>query len=134
MIDIFTLVLILFYLIVTFFNCGFLITHVSIFFLQFLKDTNNIVKCKCLNLIGAVLPICENNRETLELVANFSYSEDARVRSAALSTLVVLFERKQKLDVGFYKKACDALKDDYEIVRLSALNLIGVLSQTYGEE
>ncbi|KAK6644708.1 hypothetical protein RUM43_000976 [Polyplax serrata] len=101
---------------------------------QFLKDTNNIVKCKCLNLIGAVLPICENNRETLELVANFSYSEDARVRSAALSTLVVLFERKQKLDVGFYKKACDALKDDYEIVRLSALNLIGVLSQTYGEE
>lgn len=99
-----------------------------------MKDTNNIVKCKCLNLIGAVLPICDNNQDTLKLVANFSYSEDARVRSAALNTLVLLFERGQKLTVEFYHKACDALKDDYEIVRLSALSLISVLSKTYGEE
>lgn len=87
-----------------------------------------------MNLIGAVLPICDNNQDTLKLVANFSYSEDARVRSAALNTLVLLFERGQKLTVDFYHKACDALQDDYEIVRLSALNLISVLSKTYGEE
>lgn len=99
-----------------------------------MKDTNSNVKCKCLNLIGAVLPVCDKNQETLKLVANFSYSEDARVRSAALNTLVELSERGQILNVGLYSKACDALKDDYEIVRLSALNLISVLSEAYGEE
>lgn len=68
------------------------------------------------------------------MVANFSYSEDARVRSSALNTLLVLFERGQRLNVSFYHKACDALRDDYEIVKLSALGLIAVLSGTYGEE
>lgn len=44
-----------------------------------------------------------------------------------------LHERGQNLELCIYFDVCQALSDDYENVRQSALSVIWVLSQTHGE-
>lgn len=86
-------------------------------------------------MIAATFPVNDSSaEETLKLVANFSKCEDARVRCAALNTLVILNNRGVRLGIPFYHQACDALTDDYEIVKLAGLQLISVLACQHGKE
>ncbi|XP_014277825.1 integrator complex subunit 4 [Halyomorpha halys] len=94
----------------------------------FLKDTNHYVKRICLQLIGS-LNVGDNTR----LIADFIYSQDARVRCAAMETLVMLHENGEKLDVSLYSDVCAALDDDYEIVRDVVLKIVCYLGNTYAE-
>ncbi|XP_075235890.1 integrator complex subunit 4 [Lycorma delicatula] len=105
---------------------------------QHLSDTSHSVKRKCLELIGEFLPVGgsggdSNVQITLKLVNDYIHSQDARVRSAAFKTLIVLHERGIKLDVSVYSKICESLSDDYEVVRQAALKLVFHLGQTYPE-
>lgn len=95
----------------------------------YLKDTNHWVKRICLRIIGH-LRLGDNVR----IVSDYIHSQDARVRSAALDTLVLLHENGEKLDVSMYGDACEALNDDYEIVRAAALKIVCLIGNTYPEK
>lgn len=99
----------------------------------YLKDTNHAVKCKCLEIIGIHSPICkgEEAESLLKLVHSYFKHDDARVRSQAISTFIILNERGFKVNPNVYVDLCETLKDDYEIVRKVALQLIWKLANTY---
>lgn len=102
----------------------------------YLKDVSHSVKCNCLNLIGMLLPLGTGSETEaiLKLVGNYFFSEDARVRSEAFSTMICFHERGFKLNPDIYTDVISALKDDYEIVRQVALKLVWVLGNTYSEK
>ncbi|XP_054278169.1 integrator complex subunit 4-like [Macrosteles quadrilineatus] len=100
---------------------------------QYLSDTSHLVKQKALDVLGELLPITQQAETTLRLIGDYTLSQDARVRSTAFNTMVVLHNRGLKLPASLYKETCEALKDDYEIVRRSALQLIYLLAITYPE-
>lgn len=104
---------------------------------QYLTDTSHYVKCKCLELIGELLPVGGSYESSAQAmmrhVGDYTHSEDARVRSAAFRAMLTVHERGSKLDSSVYPEVCLALKDDYEIVRQVALKLVWVLGQTYPE-
>lgn len=104
---------------------------------QYLTDTSHYVKCKCLELIGELLPVGGNSESSAQAVmrhvGDYTRSEEARVRSAAFRTMLTVHERGSKLDSSVYSEVCLALKDDYEIVRQVALKLVWLLGQTYPE-
>ncbi|KAJ9583048.1 hypothetical protein L9F63_022613 [Diploptera punctata] len=104
---------------------------------EYLSDTSHYVKCKCFELIGELLPVGgasdSNAHAVMKQVGDYRHSEEPRVRSAALRTMLTLHERGLKLDSSVYAEICLALKDDYEIVRQVALKLVWILGQTYPE-
>lgn len=102
---------------------------------QYLTDVSHSVKCRCLTLIGLLLPL-GTGPETdavLKLVGNYFFSEDARVRSEAFSTMIAFHDRGFTINPAMYSDVITALKDDYEIVRQVALKLVWVLGNTYPE-
>lgn len=102
----------------------------------YLKDTNHAVKCKCLEIIGAHSPVCrgEEAESLLKLVHSYFKHDDARVRSQAITTFIVLNERGLKINPDVYIDVCETLKDDYEIVRKVGLQLIWKLANTYPDK
>lgn len=103
---------------------------------KYLTDVSIIVKCRCLELIGLLLPLHSKNdlNNTLKIAENYFHSEDARVRSEAFSTILCCHERGFNLNPSMYSDVCDALKDDYENVRKVALKLVWVLGNAYPEK
>lgn len=102
----------------------------------YLKDTNHAVKCKCLEIIGSQTPICTGAEAEalLKLVSSYFNHDDARVRSQAFSAFIILNERGFKINPNVYIDVCEALKDDYEIVRKVALQLIWRLANLYPDK
>ncbi|XP_063238670.1 integrator complex subunit 4 isoform X4 [Bacillus rossius redtenbacheri] len=105
---------------------------------QYLTDTSHVVKCRCLELLGDLLPVAGASvsdlaatQVTLHLVGDYGHCDEPRVRAAAFKAMVTLHERGLKLDAVIYSEVCAALRDDYEIVRQEALKLVWVLGQTY---
>lgn len=102
----------------------------------YLKDTNHAVKCKCLQILGIVIPtnMKEEARNVLELIYTYCNSDDARVRCQAFENIILLHNRGVSLKPDIYNDVCKALKDDYEIVRQAALKLVCILGKTYAEK
>ncbi|XP_063238652.1 integrator complex subunit 4 isoform X2 [Bacillus rossius redtenbacheri] len=105
---------------------------------KYLTDTSHVVKCRCLELLGDLLPVAGASvsdlaatQVTLHLVGDYGHCDEPRVRAAAFKAMVTLHERGLKLDAVIYSEVCAALRDDYEIVRQEALKLVWVLGQTY---
>ncbi|GBP13015.1 Integrator complex subunit 4 [Eumeta japonica] len=106
-----------------------------------LKDTSHQVKCRCLQLIGELYPVCLDSDKTsdviseaeaiVKLLADYTNAEDARVRCEAFQSLLTLHERGQTLSASLYEQVSAALSDDYEIVREVALRLIWLLGNKY---
>ncbi|KAF4521167.1 hypothetical protein B566_EDAN011617 [Ephemera danica] len=101
---------------------------------KYLCDTSQAVKCHCLQLISRLLPL-EGGKEQaqvmLRLVGHYTHYQDPRVRTAAFEAMLELHERGLKLDSSLYSEVVEALRDDYEIVRRMAMQLICVLAITY---
>lgn len=102
----------------------------------YLKDTNHAVKCKCLEIIGSQSPVStgEEAEALLKLVSSYFNHDDARVRSQAFSAFIILNERGYKINPNVYVDVCEALTDDYEIVRKVALQLIWRLANLYPDK
>lgn len=73
--------------------------------------------------------------EILELVNNYTKSQDSRVWTQAFETMAELHvHRSCRLPASFLTEACEALADDYEIVRRAVLHLIWLLGNEYLEK
>ena len=100
----------------------------------YLKDSNQIVKCRCLEMLSNFMPTDYQDDETLKalnLIYDYFHFEDARVRSAAFNSLLALHNRGLVLKYDIYDDMCFALNDDYEIVRKSAIKLVALLGNLY---
>lgn len=102
----------------------------------YLKDISHNVKCKCLEIIAVHTPVSlrAEGDDILQLIRSYFNNDDARVRSQAFSAMITLHERGFKLNPDIYTDACEALKDDYEIVRQVVLKLVWHLAHTYPEK
>ncbi|KAF7284883.1 integrator complex subunit 4 [Rhynchophorus ferrugineus] len=102
---------------------------------HYLKDANHAVKCRCLEIIGSYVPLCagQDAEALFHLISSYFNNDDARVRSQAFQTVILLYDRGFKVNPNIYVYVSDALKDDYEIVRSVALKLIWILGNTYSE-
>ncbi|XP_066258718.1 integrator complex subunit 4 [Euwallacea similis] len=102
---------------------------------NYLKDTNHAVKCRCLDIIGTHTPLCLGAEadKVFHLISSYFNNGDARVRSQAFSTVILLYERGFKVNPNIYVYVSCALRDDYEIVRSVALKLIWILGNAYPE-
>jgi len=104
-----------------------------------LDDSHQDVRCACLNLIGRICPNepikISSGRivDTLELFNEFSADQDPRVREVVYQALLTLHQRGNSLDLSVYDKACGALNDDYQNVRVAAVKLIWVFSHIFPE-
>lgn len=102
---------------------------------NYLKDVSHAVKSKCLEVIGMCGPVSGPEAENiLHLVGSYFNIEGARVRSQAFSTVIMLHERGMKLNPDIYINVCNALKDDYEVVRSVALKLVWLLGNASPEK
>ncbi|KAI1289838.1 Integrator complex subunit 4 [Halotydeus destructor] len=111
--------------------------------------TSQIVKRECLSLLAEKAVLTkdasaanqssssnENLNESLAIVKilrDYSHHFDSRVRAAALTGLLRLHERGATLDFSLYSEFCEALTDDYEGCRISAIKLLTIMSQKYGD-
>lgn len=128
----------------TILKLGKLVTDNAIVFHQklvdvaknYLKDVSHAVKCKCLEIIGVHVPLCSGNDadKIFRLINSYFNNDDARVRSQAFSTMITLHDRGFKINSDMYVDVCDALNDDYEVVRHVVLKLIWLLGNTYPEK
>ncbi|KAF7996987.1 hypothetical protein HCN44_005264 [Aphidius gifuensis] len=99
-----------------------------------LHDTWHGVQTRCLSIIGRYLSP-NNADDTLLLVVNYANSQDPRVRASAFETMAELHtERRCRLAKNFFVKVCNALRDDYEIVRRAVLKLIWILGNEYPDD
>uniref|UniRef100_A0A6M2DDE3 Integrator complex subunit 4 n=1 Tax=Xenopsylla cheopis TaxID=163159 RepID=A0A6M2DDE3_XENCH len=93
---------------------------------------NPIVQKNALTLLSVLLPISDA-AQAMKLFGSFTHSQDARVRSAALHSMLKLHSRGAVLDPKLFSIATEALKDDYECVRKEALSIIVELGNTHPE-
>ncbi|XP_011313363.1 integrator complex subunit 4 [Fopius arisanus] len=100
---------------------------------EHLHDTWHGVQTRCLTIIGRFL-MPTSSDDTLTLVGNYARSQDPRVRAAAFETTAEIHtQRNCKLPPSFFTEVCNALRDDYEIVRRAVLKLIWILGNEYPE-
>ncbi|XP_014468893.1 PREDICTED: integrator complex subunit 4 [Dinoponera quadriceps] len=100
---------------------------------EHLPDPWHGVQTRCLSIIGRYLT-ANAVEDTLALIGNYARSQDPRVRAQAFKTMAELHShRGYRLPASFFREACAALRDDYEIVRRAVLKLIWLLGREYPE-
>lgn len=100
---------------------------------EHLPDTWHGVQTRCLSIIGRYLTANAAD-DTLILIGNYARSQDPRVRAQAFETMAELHSHRGcRLPASFFREACAALRDDYEIVRRVVLKLIWLLGREYPE-
>ncbi|XP_011647070.1 integrator complex subunit 4 [Pogonomyrmex barbatus] len=100
---------------------------------EHLPDTWHGVQTRCLSIIGRYLT-ANTADDILSLIGNYAHSQDPRVRAQAFETMAELHSHRGcRLPASFFKEACAALRDDYEIVRRAVLKLIWLLGREYPE-
>lgn len=99
-----------------------------------LSDTWHGVQTRCLSIIGRFLS-ANTSDETLKFVGNYAHSQDPRVRAQAFETMAELHSRRGcRLPASLFTEACEAVRDDYEIVRRAVLKLIWLLGIEYPDK
>ncbi|XP_030378031.1 integrator complex subunit 4 [Scaptodrosophila lebanonensis] len=78
-------------------------------------------------VIGRFATCMEGERHYVRKLAFYIDSQDSGVRTQALHALLTLGERGSHLPAVLYKRAVEAMKDDYECVRKEALRLVYTL-------
>ncbi|KAH8344879.1 hypothetical protein KR067_009787 [Drosophila pandora] len=82
-------------------------------------------------VIGGFATKSEGERHYVWKLAFYIDSQDSGVRAQALHALLTLGERGSLLPAVLYKRAVEAMKDDYETVRLEALRLVYMLGNRH---
>ncbi|XP_016975306.1 integrator complex subunit 4 [Drosophila rhopaloa] len=82
-------------------------------------------------VIGGFATKMEGERHYVWKLAFYIDSQDSGVRAQALHALLTLGERGSLLPAVLYKRAVEAMKDDYECVRKEALRLVFMLGNRH---
>lgn len=82
-------------------------------------------------VIGCFATCHESERQYVWKLAFYIDSQDSGVRAQALHALLTLGERGAHLPPVLYKRAVEAMKDDYECVRKEALRLVHMLGNRH---
>lgn len=82
-------------------------------------------------VIGRFATKMEGERHYVWKLAFYIDSQDSGVRAQALHALLALGERGSQLPAVLYKRAVEAMKDDYECVRKEALRLVFMLGNRH---
>ncbi|XP_016949591.1 integrator complex subunit 4 [Drosophila biarmipes] len=82
-------------------------------------------------VIGRFATKMEGERHYVWKLAFYIDSQDSGVRAQALHALLTLGERGSQLPAVLYKRAVEAMKDDYECVRKEALRLVFMLGNRH---
>ncbi|KAH8272780.1 hypothetical protein KR026_011399 [Drosophila bipectinata] len=82
-------------------------------------------------VIGGFATKSEGERHYVWKLAFYIDSQDSGVRAQALHALLTLGERGSLLPAVLYKRAVEAMKDDYETVRMEALRLVYMLGNRH---
>ncbi|EDV46356.1 integrator complex subunit 4 [Drosophila erecta] len=82
-------------------------------------------------VIGRFATKMEGERHYVWKLAFYIDSQDSGVRAQALHVLLTLGERGSLLPAKLYKRAVEAMKDDYECVRKEALRLVFMLGNRH---
>ncbi|GAB1608958.1 integrator complex subunit 4-like [Argonauta hians] len=102
---------------------------------KLLSDSSHLVRSSCLDFLGALgTTQCQHGRSHQPLqkvLADHIYDIDSRVRRSAFNAVLTLHQRGIQVDLAMYDHCCRSLKDDYEDVRMSAIQLIWVLCHLY---
>ncbi|XP_076453862.1 integrator complex subunit 4-like [Babylonia areolata] len=106
---------------------------------QLLSSPSHFVRARCLELIGELWTSDEKVKDTsstdsaLCLLGQYTADDDPRVRTAAFTAMLRLYERGRSLSQSVYGQACSGLGDDNEDVRRKATKLVWVLCRLYPE-
>ncbi|KAL8567239.1 hypothetical protein ACOMHN_046649 [Nucella lapillus] len=107
---------------------------------QLLSNASHLVRARCLELIGQLGTSCDTKTKeasaadsVLQLLGQYTGDDDPRVRAAAFTAMLRLYERGQSLSQSVYGQACSGLNDDNEDVRQKAAKLVWVLCRLYPE-
>lgn len=100
---------------------------------QLCAASHNIQR-HALLLLGAFALLSEAESEILSLVAQYTDSQDSRVRAQAFRSILMLGKRGVILTPSLYLRATKSLKDDYECVRKEALQLVYELGIKHPEQ
>ena len=69
----------------------------------------------------------------IKMLRELSHHHDCRLRSSALETLYHLHGEGTTMDISLYTEFCESLKDNYGGCRLTAMKLLEIMAQTYGD-
>lgn len=82
------------------------------------------VQRHALLLLGAFSQLDDAEKDILDLVGQYTDSQDSRVRAQAFRSILMLGQRGVQLPPSLYPRAIKSLNDDYECVRKEALQLV----------
>lgn len=98
-----------------------------------LNSSSHNIQRHSLLILGAFTSLSEAEKETLDLIAQYTDSQDSRVRAQAFRSILMLGLRGVALSPSLFNRATAALRDDYECVRKEALQLVFELGTKYPE-
>lgn len=101
--------------------------------LQLTSHSCNVHK-HALTVFGGIIQNPDMGKKILDLIGKYTDSQDARVRAESFRSILTLNESGVPLPSSLFKRAADALNDDYECVRKEALQLIYEIGKSHPEE
>ncbi|CAO3642809.1 unnamed protein product [Cunninghamella echinulata] len=124
------------------------IYHLILNIQQELSESHHSIRSECVNLLSLVPKIFNNYKgpstinpiekekllsemEIQSIIRNYVLDPDPRVRKNSLNSLVQMHMNGCSLDQPLYYLAVQSLSDDYEQVRLCALDLVWALCSLY---
>ena len=100
-----------------------------------LRSRHVSVRIAALKVIGDLMvhsPDLGTLRKCLKITGQFTHSPEPRVRREAFAVLLLIHkDGRQRLDQNMYSQYVAAIKDDYDGVRMAALQLVHALAETY---
>ncbi|EDW07603.1 integrator complex subunit 4 [Drosophila mojavensis] len=98
---------------------------------ELLRSGSTHTQKNAMLVIGRFATCHESERQYVWKLAFYIDSQDSGVRAQALHALLTLGERGSHLPPVLYKRAVEAMKDDYECVRKEALRLVHMLGNRH---
>ncbi|KAH8291674.1 hypothetical protein KR018_005285 [Drosophila ironensis] len=96
-----------------------------------LRSSSTHTQKNAMLVIGGFASKIEGERHYVWKLAYYIDSQDSGVRAQALHALIRLGERGSHLPALLYRRAVEAMKDDYETVRMEALRLVYMLGKLH---
>ncbi|EDV92118.1 integrator complex subunit 4 [Drosophila grimshawi] len=98
---------------------------------ELLRSGSTHTQKNAMLVIGRFATCHESERQYVWKLAFYIDSQESGVRAQALHALLTLGERGAHLPPVLYKRAVEAMKDDYECVRKEALRLVHMLGNRH---